>query len=532
MHELLELILDEARSAWRFRWTALAVAAGVALAGWLAVFAWRDTYEAEARVFVDTRTALKPVLQNLALEQDVNAQLNYVKQSLLAGPQLKKIAIDSGMLPATVVDPAKQADILDRLGSSVVITVVSASEKEQEQGAGGSIYGIIYRNADRAQAVKVVQTVLNTLIDETLGGKRQNSETAQKFLGDQIREYEKRLRAAEDRLAEFKKRNVGLMPTEQGGYFTLLQQETDAARKAETDLSIAMSRRAALERQLRGANAIAATSMTVSVTGSQPTGGDTVSRIRETQARLDDLLLRFTDKHPDVIATKATLEELKQRRQGEIERLKRGDAETIASSGAGNSPVFQSIQLGMNQADIEIATLRGQLAQHRSTVAELRKRLDSAPKVEAEYAQLDRDYGVNKAQYTALLANYEKAHLGEQADNAGSVRFEVVQPPTADFQPVSPQRSLTLIATLLAALGVGAGVAYLMHMLHPVVTSVRSLATLTGLPVLGVVGSAFPERQRLASRMETRKFAAGAACLLGALAVALAMNIAGVRLSL
>ena len=45
--------------------------------------------------------------------------------------------------------------------------------------------------------------------------------------------------AAEDKLAAFKKKNVGLMPSEQGGYFAQLQKETDDAKKAEIDLSIA-----------------------------------------------------------------------------------------------------------------------------------------------------------------------------------------------------------------------------------------------------------------------------------------------------
>ena len=52
--------------------------------------------------------------------------------------------------------------------------------------------------------------------------------------------------------------------------------------------------------------------------------------------------------------------------------------------------------------------------------------LDTAPQVEAEFAQLNRDYDVNKAQYTALLASLQKARLGERADDAGSIRFEVV----------------------------------------------------------------------------------------------------------
>jgi hypothetical protein len=36
--------------------------------------------------------------------------------------------------------------------------------------------------------------------------------------------------------------------------------------------------------------------------------------IAETQAQLDELLQRYDEKHPDVIATRETLAELKQRR--------------------------------------------------------------------------------------------------------------------------------------------------------------------------------------------------------------------------
>ena len=102
MTPALEQAFDELRSAWRFRWIAFVTAFVLAVIGWIAVFAFPDRYEAYARVFVDTRTALKPALQGLTVDQDVDAQINYVRQSLLAGPQLEKTAIDSGVLPASV----------------------------------------------------------------------------------------------------------------------------------------------------------------------------------------------------------------------------------------------------------------------------------------------------------------------------------------------------------------------------------------------------------------------------------------------
>src|ERR1044072_4111496 len=107
------------------------------------------------------------------------------------------------------------------------------------------------------------------------------------------------------------------------------------------------------------------------------------------------------------------------------------------------------------------------------------------------------------------LSNYEKARLGEQADSAGSVRFEIVQPPTVSFSPVFPRRGLFLAGVLLGARALGGGVAYLLPLLRPVVGSAASLARLTGLTVLGTVSSAFPGRSHVERRGDLKRFAAG-----------------------
>src|ERR1700733_4208350 len=467
MKQELDQVLEEVRSAWRFRWVALAAASIACVIGWLVVFALPDRYEAEARVFVDTRTALKPALQGLTTDQNVDAQINYVRQSLLEGPQLLQIAKETGVLPDTVTDERMRARILDLLSDRIALTVVSAGSQGDERSTAGTIYSFHYTDPSRDRALRVVEALLTTFVEQTLGGKREGSEHAQKFLETQIKDYEQRLSAAEDRLAAFKKKNVGLMPSEQGGYFAQLQSEVDAGKKAETDLSIALSRRDELAKQLHGDSAISAAGTSMPMPGGRgmSSGSDTLSRIQEAQAKLDELLLKFTDKHPDVIAARATLVELKKRRASELDSLRRGDAGAVAASGAGNNPVYQAIQLELNKQDVEIAALRRQLGQHQNTVAELRQRLNSAPQVEAEYQQLNRDYDVNKAQYTALVESYQKARLGERADNAGSVRFEVVLPPTAPIVPASPKRLLLLAAVWLAALGAGAAAAYALNLL-------------------------------------------------------------------
>jgi polysaccharide chain length determinant protein (PEP-CTERM system associated) len=527
MKHHLDHIFGEIRGAWRFRWLGVAAAFIVALVGWGLVFALPDRYAADARIFVDTRTALKPALQGLTTDQSVDAQINYVRQSLLEGPQLEQIAKETGVLDASVTDERDRAKVLERLSARIALTVNNAGNQGDERSTAGTIYSFHYTDVTRERALLVVKTLLRTFVEQTLGGKREGSEHAQQFLGTQIKDYEQRLKVAEDRLAAFKKQNVGLMPSEQGGYFTQLQNEVDAGKKAETDLSIALSRREELARQLHGDEAISASGVSVPILGGRGmnSGYDTMSRIQEAQAKLDEMLLKYTDRHPDVIAARAALDELKKRRALELDSLRRGDAAAVAASGAGNNPVYQTIQLELNKQDVEIAALRRQLGQHQTTVAELRQRLNSAPQVEAEYQQLNRDYDVNKAQYTALVESYQKARLGERADNAGSVRFEVVLPPTAPIVPASPKRLALLAAVWLAALGAGAGAAYAVNQLNPVVGSLRVVNELTPFPVLGVVSAAFPTQEGREHRAEVWRFSAATAVFITAFAVVLALNL-------
>src|ERR1700727_1220581 len=122
-------VFDEVRGAWRFRWVALITAFIVALIGWAVVFALPDRYEADARVFVDTRTALRPALQGLTIDQNVDAQINYVRQSLLEGPQLARIATDAGVLSPAVTDERARAKVLNALSDRIVLRVFSAAPK-------------------------------------------------------------------------------------------------------------------------------------------------------------------------------------------------------------------------------------------------------------------------------------------------------------------------------------------------------------------------------------------------------------------
>jgi uncharacterized protein involved in exopolysaccharide biosynthesis len=67
-----------------------------------------------------------------------------------------------------------------------------------------NLYSIGYQDPDADQAKRVVQALLSIFVEASLGGKRKDADTARRFIEEQIKQYEKRLEEAENRLKEFR----------------------------------------------------------------------------------------------------------------------------------------------------------------------------------------------------------------------------------------------------------------------------------------------------------------------------------------
>ena len=70
MNEQLVKVYGYLHGMWRYRWSALLIAWIVALIGWFVVFSLPDQYEANAVVYVDSDSVMKPLLEGLAVDTD------------------------------------------------------------------------------------------------------------------------------------------------------------------------------------------------------------------------------------------------------------------------------------------------------------------------------------------------------------------------------------------------------------------------------------------------------------------------------
>jgi hypothetical protein len=138
------------------------------------------------------------------------------------------------------------------------------------------------------------------------------------------------------------------------------------------------------------------------------------------------------------------------------------------------------------------------------------------PQLEAEYAQLNRDYDVNKKNYESLVSRRESATLsGEMQSVVGVSDFRLVDPPRVSSRPVSPNRRLLVPMALIAALAAGLLAAYLANEARPTFYDGRSVREATELPLLGVVSMIVSEPKRRDERKSAFRFLGGLGALVG-----------------
>lgn len=521
MRETVKDVQSEIRGAWRFRWVAMIVAWVICALGWGIVFLMPDQYAAEARFYVNTTTRLDEVMDGVVIEADAGSQLALVRQAMLSRPVLNEVARKTD-LDIRARTPKEKEALLEGLRSTVKIESMTT-----RRDADDGIYFITYRDANRSKGVAVVDTLLETFKKDFVTGQSVGSDETVRFLERRITDYQEQLTEQEQAIAAFKRQNVGLLPGESGGYFERMQTAMTELDELKGHLRLATDRRNALRDQLRGEQPF--------LNGDSDVLGGSITtprteleeRIVELEDLLQELLLRYTDRHPDVMAVRAQLDQLYERRREENEALaEAGGIEGVAMS---DNPVYQEVQIALNEANVVVATLEGQVTAQEVRVTDLRAKVDVIPVIEAQLSELTRDYEQVSTVYAELRGRLEQERIRKSRIGWEGVNFQIIDPPVASIEPVAPNRPLLLVFVLFCGLGAGAGVAYVMHQLRPVFVDTRSLMQATGLPVLGAVSMTWMKRHQTRRRIEASSLAVVALTLVIALVLVLVFQEAGVE---
>jgi polysaccharide chain length determinant protein (PEP-CTERM system associated) len=490
---------------WQRRWIGLAAAWIVAIAGTIAVLRIPDKYEASARIYVDTQSVLKPLLAGIAIQPNIDQQVMILSRTLISRPNIEKL-LRMADLDLGTKSKREQEAMIDELMKTLVIQTTGRD----------NLYTLSYRSTEPEKAKRVVQSLASIFVESSLGGKRKDSDSAKKFIDDQIKNYEKKLEEAEARLKEFKLRNIALATADGKDYYGRVGDISTQLNQARLELREAENSRDALKRQILGEEPVL-----LPENAPEPTAGVSVpeidGRIEALKRNLDTILLRFTDLHPDVASTKRVIAELEeQKRQQLAARARAVKPGATAATSINSNPVYQQLKVSLADSEATVAALSTRVAEYETRYARLKDSAKLVPQVEAEFTQLNRDYDINKKNYEILVARRESAEIGGDMEaSGGGADFRLIDPPRASPQPVAPNRLALLPLALLAALGAGLFASFVASQVWPTFLDARSLRDVTGVPVLGSVSMMASDALKRKERRGLIGFVGGTVALLG-----------------
>ncbi len=473
MEDILRQVLVALRAMWKYRrlgmlsaWLIGAIAAGI-------ILRIPDKYEASARIYVDTQSILKPLMSGLTVQPNVEQQAIMLSRTLISRPNIEKL-IPMAELDKKIDNKSAQEDLIDRLMRSMVIQNTNRD----------NLYTIAYRDTDPENARKVVQALTSIFVESSAGNKKEDSTSARKFIGEQIRSYEKKLEEAENRLKEFKLRNVD-MQTEGKDSIDRLSDIVNSLNKAKLELREAENSRDALRRQILGEEPVFLPDTPGSESGMSLPEID--GRIDAQKRNLDNLLQKYTENHPDVVGTRRLIKDLEEQKRQEL-IARRKFAQANPGSAVSNNPVFQQLKVSLAESEANVASLRARVAEYDTRYKRVANQMKNTPLLEAEFVQLNRDYEIHKKNYEQLVSRRESAEISGDLESVSSLTsFRLIDPPRVSSKPVSPNRVVLLPLGLLFAIVGGLFVSFVVSQLRPVFFDGKSLRDATGLPILGVV---------------------------------------------
>jgi polysaccharide chain length determinant protein (PEP-CTERM system associated) len=211
--------------------------------------------------------------------------------------------------------------------------------------------------------------------------------------------------------------------------------------------------------------------------------------------------MQFTEEHPDIAGAKRLLAQLEEKRREEAKNFKPG-----VDQSASLNPMMQQLGISLSAAETRVASLQARVSEYSTRVAKLQSQSTAAPDIEAQLAQLNRDYEVTRDNYQKLVERRESAKLSGQLSSATDMMtFRVIDPPIAPITPIGPNRPQLLSIVLVAALALGLGAALLMSQFRPTFLSQSALRESTGLPVLGTISMNWTAEQK--TRHKKRRYA-------------------------
>jgi polysaccharide chain length determinant protein (PEP-CTERM system associated) len=494
----------------RRRQGTMAVIAGVVfLASIVIAGVLPNQYEAWTTLLVEPQSISKGLIESTLEESELEGRLHLMTMQILSRGRLSRIITDLGLYPEESKEMTRE-EVISLMRENILVEPVlpelEVTDDRRPRDFEINTFRLYFRSKSATTAAAVANRLANDFIDEHLKERVQVSGDTSEFIEAELDRLSTRITEVEARIAAVKDANPGRLPEDVDSNQRILERAVNLVRNAQSDLAIAESDEAFYKQQVLAGGGV----------GDLPNQMTPGRKLEILELQLAEYSGRgFTEKHPDVIATRHEIAEVK----AQIELAGEEGSE------AGLSPAQQNARAEQQRASLRTAAARRDIERLNAQIADIQERLAGTPRVAEQLIALEREYQhlftsyqefSNKRLEAGVAANMERRQKGEQ--------FRILESAFPPPEPFSPNRLAIIVIGLLLGIALGAAVALLLEAIDSSFHGVRQLQTAVRFPVLASIPGIVLESDRVAMRRRRLRNAVAAVAVT---AVVLAGAVAG-----
>lgn len=436
------------------------------------------TYKSTATILIQPQE-VPAAYVSPTVTSGVQSRLNAITEQIMSRSRLKEIINNFDLYPK----------IRAAGSASIAVNKMRKDTRLKFKGGDGppgqsvpTAFEVSFTGGDPAKTSAVTNTIANLYIDYNFRLRAEQAAGTTKFLEREVERMKEALRQREEAVREFKEKYIGFLPTQIQNNYQILNQLQKQLDSINTTIQKTEDRKILIKEQLAKLDTLEKGTTVTTSTGQEPV---TLEGLRQ---QLQTLQSRYSEKHPDVIRLKATIANLENQEERSAANTKSSDAD---SSQQGNA----TQRLLQVQKDDLLAQLRMiykdilslQKAREKTVleIEKYRQRIESAPKIEQMFVDLQRDYNQANNNYQSLLQKKLQAELAENLERTQKgEQFTLLDKAPVPRKPFKPDIQKKLMMGLMLALGSGLGLAFLREYLDPAFWTQKEVESMLQLPVL------------------------------------------------
>ncbi|MBK8970374.1 MAG: hypothetical protein IPM37_02960 [Hahellaceae bacterium] len=430
-------------------------------------------YQSIATILIEEQEVPRDFVRS-TITNYADQQIQIINRRLMTVDTISKMAEKFTLYRDDAGDALPSTELVKRFAEDMSMGLVSADVVDPRSGrpAEATIaftLSFIHENPSTSQ--KVTNELVTLFLNENLRTRADKAQSTESFLAEEARLLQVELQELEQKLAEFKQANEGSLPE-------LYQFNLSVVERTErelTELSYRLQELGKRELDLAAELSQVSPSATIVTPGGEAIMSDS-DRLKFLESEFRRLTAVYQEAHPDVIAVKREIAEL------------RAKAERGESRQAATNPAYVLLQTQLSSVGLEKRTLLAKQQELDSRKRHYESLIQKAPLVEKDYQALLRDHGNASQKYQDLKVKQREAQLAKNMEQERKgERFSLVEPPSLPISPVKPNRMAIVVFGFILATGIGLGLAFLKEASDSGLYGERALEKVLGAPVLGVV---------------------------------------------